>query len=398
VPIEKALEDAKVEKESLFAIEIHGGSSRIPLIKSKIKEIFGKEPTQSLNPDECFAMGAGFQAAILSPQYVISMNVNDINSDRRIMISFSSHNGENKTMELFSRFQSIPSTKEVTIKIKDNNEISIFNDDCLIGTIIVSFPKGEKIKIKLKIRLNPDGIIEVHDVNEISEKDVEKPIKFEYKPCFGLSEKEIDDYISQEKEMKKKDDEEKEIDFIRNELENYIFKMESGMSRDFTNYFDPEKIQGYQKILNETHEWFSEYEFDRLSYKEYEEKLDGLKQLGDEVLKRMSFRNSLPDSFTMIKKRLSNCLDILNNNDDQHKHISQFKRKPLFDEIQKFSDLIESKSTELSKTPLYIDFDYNPEKSRSHMDYIEQRIKNLMNTPPPPLKTTEEEKKVEKSE
>ncbi|ORY15096.1 heat shock protein 70 [Neocallimastix californiae] len=66
-PVEKVLNDAKLDKSSIHEIVLVGGSTRIPKIQSLVSQYFnGKEPSKSINPDEAVAYGAAVQAAILS--------------------------------------------------------------------------------------------------------------------------------------------------------------------------------------------------------------------------------------------------------------------------------------------------------------------------------------------
>ncbi len=66
IPMQNALNDARLTPEELNKIILVGGSSRIPAVQEKIKEITGKEPSKSLNPDECVALGASIQGGKLS--------------------------------------------------------------------------------------------------------------------------------------------------------------------------------------------------------------------------------------------------------------------------------------------------------------------------------------------
>jgi heat shock protein 1/8 len=65
-PIEKVLQDAKIDKCQVDEIVLVGGSSRIPKIRRMISDLFNGKETKSINPDEASAYGAAVQAAILS--------------------------------------------------------------------------------------------------------------------------------------------------------------------------------------------------------------------------------------------------------------------------------------------------------------------------------------------
>ena len=65
-PCLKALEDAKLSAGDITEVLLVGGSTRIPKVQEIVKEIFGKEPNKSINPDEVVALGAAIQGAVLA--------------------------------------------------------------------------------------------------------------------------------------------------------------------------------------------------------------------------------------------------------------------------------------------------------------------------------------------
>ncbi|WP_298614064.1 molecular chaperone DnaK [uncultured Thermosynechococcus sp.] len=66
VPVEQALRDAKLTKEQIDEVVLVGGSTRIPAIQELVKRLLGKDPNQSVNPDEVVAVGAAIQAGVLA--------------------------------------------------------------------------------------------------------------------------------------------------------------------------------------------------------------------------------------------------------------------------------------------------------------------------------------------
>lgn len=64
-PCKKALDDAKIYASDLHEIVLVGGSTRMPAVQAKVKEIFGKEPHRGINPDEVVALGAAIQGGVL---------------------------------------------------------------------------------------------------------------------------------------------------------------------------------------------------------------------------------------------------------------------------------------------------------------------------------------------
>jgi molecular chaperone DnaK len=65
-PVEQALTDAKLSKQDIDEVVLVGGSTRIPAVQQLVKDLLGKQPNQSVNPDEVVAIGAAIQAGVLA--------------------------------------------------------------------------------------------------------------------------------------------------------------------------------------------------------------------------------------------------------------------------------------------------------------------------------------------
>ncbi|MFN3926402.1 MAG: molecular chaperone DnaK [Pseudanabaenaceae cyanobacterium] len=65
-PVEQALKDAKIDKSKIDEVVLVGGSTRIPAIQQLVRDMLGKEPNQTVNPDEVVAVGAAIQAGVLA--------------------------------------------------------------------------------------------------------------------------------------------------------------------------------------------------------------------------------------------------------------------------------------------------------------------------------------------
>ncbi len=66
IPVENAIRDAKIDKSAIDEVVLVGGSTRIPAVHELVKRILGKDPNQSVNPDEVVAIGAAIQAGVLA--------------------------------------------------------------------------------------------------------------------------------------------------------------------------------------------------------------------------------------------------------------------------------------------------------------------------------------------
>ena len=66
IPVQNALKDAGLNNNDITKVLLVGGSTRIPAVQDKVKQLTGKEPNKSLNPDECVAIGASIQGGKLA--------------------------------------------------------------------------------------------------------------------------------------------------------------------------------------------------------------------------------------------------------------------------------------------------------------------------------------------
>ena len=66
IPVESALKDSKIDKAAIDEVVLVGGSTRIPAVQELVKRVLGKDPNQSVNPDEVVAVGAAIQASVLA--------------------------------------------------------------------------------------------------------------------------------------------------------------------------------------------------------------------------------------------------------------------------------------------------------------------------------------------
>jgi molecular chaperone DnaK len=66
IPVENALRDAKIDKSKIDEVVLVGGSTRIPAVQDVVKRVLGKDPNQTVNPDEVVAVGAAIQAGVLA--------------------------------------------------------------------------------------------------------------------------------------------------------------------------------------------------------------------------------------------------------------------------------------------------------------------------------------------
>ncbi|GJN35845.1 hypothetical protein PR202_gb24657 [Eleusine coracana subsp. coracana] len=171
-------------------------ASRVPAIIKIITDFFGKEPRRTMNASECVARGCALQCAILSPTFqsagisaiILPLMVNE-GFPFSIALSWkpdSQNNTPHQTV-VFPKGNPIPSVKALTFYRSDTFEVDVLyvdTGDSQIAQKISTYTigpfqpsKGEKAKLKVKVRLNIHGIVTVDSATMLLEdEDVEVPV------------------------------------------------------------------------------------------------------------------------------------------------------------------------------------------------------------------------------
>uniref|UniRef100_A0A8C9X405 Heat shock protein 4b n=1 Tax=Sander lucioperca TaxID=283035 RepID=A0A8C9X405_SANLU len=194
-PLQSLLENTKLKKEDIYAVEIVGGASRIPSVKERISKFFGKELNTTLNADEAVARGCALQCAILSPAFKVrEFSITDIVS---YPISLKWHSAAEEGLsdcEVFPMNHAAPFSKVLTFFRKEpfsleayyNNASGLPYPDPTIGQFliqkVVPQASGESSKVKVKVRVNIHGIFSVSSASlvEVQKSDeTEEPMETE---------------------------------------------------------------------------------------------------------------------------------------------------------------------------------------------------------------------------
>lgn len=289
LPIQNALNDARLLPAELNKIILVGGSSRIPAVQEKIKEITGIVPSKSLNPDECVAMGAGIQAGKLSGD-VSAMGNYDVLLLDVTPLTLSIETVGGVATPLIDRNTPIPTSHSQIFTTSSNFqtqvEINVLQGERPLAKDNKSLGKFKLKKIKRAMRGVPQievtFDIDVNGIVSVSAKDLASGNMQSITIENGshMSDEDIERAIREAKEFEKQDAMTKERLVFKNDLESLMNRVEAGLAKHNKEIDKTVKSQiknelnQLKKMTKKVHfETCSDAEFQNI--KEAKQKLEG---------------------------------------------------------------------------------------------------------------------------
>ncbi|PUU80261.1 heat shock protein 70 family [Tuber borchii] len=302
VPLEQALADAGLSKSDIDAIELVGGCTRVPSLKDKITEFFGKPLSFTLNQDEAVARGCAFACAILSPVFKVrDFSVHDIVS-YPIEFTWEQSNDipdEDTSLTVFNKNNAVPSTKILTFYRKDpfDLEAKYAEPNKLPGVMspwigrfsvkgVKADSKNDFMICKLKARVNLHGVLNVESGYWVEEVEVEEEIKEEgdametdenVKPKTRKVKKQVKGgdlqvlsttatidytlkniYMEREIEMVMEDKLVADTEDRKNALEEYIYDLRGKLDDLYSKFASEDEKGQLRSILDDAENWLYE--------------------------------------------------------------------------------------------------------------------------------------------
>ena len=235
-PVQNAMRDAGLTSADLSKVLLVGGSTRIPAVQDKVKQLTGHEPSKALNPDECVALGASIQGGKLAGDAgageVLLLDVTPLSLSIETMGGVATR--------LIERNTTIPAKKSEVFSTAADNQSAVdirvvqgerqfAKDNKLLGEFrldgIAPAPRGIP-KIEVTFDIDANGIVNV------SAKDLGtgKEQHITITSGSNMSDDEIDKAVKEAAEFEAADKKRKEGIDARNEADSMVFQTEKAIN------------------------------------------------------------------------------------------------------------------------------------------------------------------------
>ncbi|MEE3328715.1 MAG: molecular chaperone DnaK [Myxococcota bacterium] len=264
-PCRKALADAGIKPGEIDEVVLVGGSTRIPLVRQKVEELFGTEPNQTVNPDEVVAVGAAVQGGVLAGDVkdVLLLDVTPLSLGIETLGGVCTRLIERNTT-IPSKAQNVFSTAsdsqpQVEIRVLQG-EREMAADNRELGRFILDgippAPRGVP-QIEVTFDIDANGILSVNAADKATGKD--QSIRIE--GSGGLDNDEIDRMVKDAESHASEDSSRRETIEKHNQLDSFIYQAEKMISEN------EEKIaeEGKQSLQSAIEEAKKDLESDEIA-------------------------------------------------------------------------------------------------------------------------------------
>jgi molecular chaperone DnaK len=259
-PCMMALADAGLQPGQIDEVVLVGGSTRMPLVRKRVQELFGKAPKSELNPDEVVALGAAVQADILAGTSTHDMLLLDITP---LSLGIETYGGA--MTKLIERNSTIPNsaTEYFTTFVDNQTGIDVH---VLQGDRELAKDNRSLAKFQLKgIDPMPAGLprievtfmIDANGILNVTARDMRtgKQQSLEVKPTYGLTDEEVERMLIDSMESAETDFEARMLIDARNDADIVLRSTEKALKRadEFISRKEQEEIRQAEKELRDAY-------------------------------------------------------------------------------------------------------------------------------------------------